>query len=337
MKVLLLTPAPAETWRGGAATVRRYRDGLQRRGHLCEMVGSSDEGALKQSLEGTLGRFRPDIVHAHDAARTAIDLLGLRLPWVVSVSGEDVHREMTQEGHGPLVCEALRHAHRVLVPSADTQRMLESRVPELVGKIDVVPRSAIRLPTEGTDLRRSLGIPRSRFLVLLPGGLRPTKAQHRALGLPAALRSAGVESELIVVGPEQDADYARELAMRAQAQSGVRILPALSYERMGAAYRDADVVLNTSLCEGSSPTILEAGLLGRPVVASRVAGNRDLVRHKETGLLFDDEDEMVRHILVLARNRSVAGALGVRMREDFCRRFDPDREVDLLLSSYAAA
>jgi len=104
-----------------------------------------------------------------------------------------------------------------------------------------------------------------------------------------------------------------------------------------AAYVDADVVLNTSLSEGAAPTILEAGILGRPVVAADVPGNRDLLRHRETGLLFGDEDEMAKQVLALYRNRSAAGALGVRIREDFQRRFHEAREISALLSAYAAA
>ena len=100
---------------------------------------------------------------------------------------------------------------------------------------------------------------------------------------------------------------------------------------------DADVVLNTSLSEGAAPTILEAGILGRPVIASDVPGNRELIRHKETGLLFQNEDEMAKQILALCRNRSAAGSLGVRIREDFGRRFDVEREIRSLLSAYAAA
>ena len=91
MKVLLLTPAPHALHLGGRATVERYRDGLQRRGHLCEVLGGVGEGGLKQSLEGTIARFRPDLVHAHDAARCGVHLLGSRTPWVVSLSGEDLH------------------------------------------------------------------------------------------------------------------------------------------------------------------------------------------------------------------------------------------------------
>jgi glycosyltransferase involved in cell wall biosynthesis len=120
-------------------------------------------------------------------------------------------------------------------------------------------------------------------------------------------------------------------------QAGVRVLPTLAYDRMGAAYVDADVVLNTSFSEGAAPTILEAGILGRPVIASDVPGNRDLIRHNETGLLFASEEDMAKQILALYRNRSAAGALGVRIREDFQRRYGCDREVSALLSAYAAA
>ena len=337
MKVLLLTPAPAETFPGPFATVQRYREGLQRCGHLCELFGATSEGELKQSLAGTIGRFRPDIVHAHDAAAMGVQLLGLRTPWVVSLSGEDLHERMTDPVQGPLVCEVLRRAHRVLAPSREAAALVEERVPEAISKVDVVLRGAVRLPTEGTDLRRSLGIPRQRFLVFLPGGLRPVKGQLRAVPMVRALRAAGADVELIIAGPEQDAAYAVALRAQCGGDTGVRVLPSLSRDRMGAAYLDADVVLNTSQSEGCAPTLLEAGMLGRAVVASAVPGNQELIRHKETGLLFHDDDEMVRQVLALWRNRSAAGALGVRIREDFQRRFPQEQEISSLLSAYAAA
>lgn len=332
-----MTPSPTHLFLGGIATVSRYREGLQGRGHLCELFGGTSEGGLKQSLEGTIGRFRPDIVHAHDALRTGVHLLGLRTPWVVSLSGEDLHHDMLEDDRGPIVCEVVRRANRVLVPTAEAGAVLEERVPDAVGKIDVVPRAAVRLPTTGTDLRRSLGIPRQRFLVLLPGGLRPIKGQHRAIGVIGILRAAGADVEMIVAGPDQDPTYAAEVRKLCQQQPGVRVLPTLAHDRMGAAYLDADVVLNTSFSEGSSPTLLEAGILGRAIVAADVPGNRELIRHKETGLLFQTEEDMAKQILALYRNRSAAGSLGVRVREDFQRRFDVDREIGALLSAYAAA
>lgn len=337
VKVLLMTPAPTHLHLGGMATVSRYREGLQRSGHLCELFGSTTEGGLKQSLEGTIGRFKPDLVHAHDALRTGVSLLGLLTPWIVSLSGEDLHHDMVDDARGTLVCEVVRRASRVLVPNEAAGLLLESRVAEAVGKIDVVPRAAVRLPTNGTDLRRSLGIPRHRFLIFLPGGLRPIKGQHRAMSMVSVVRSAGADVEMILAGPEQDPVYAAEVRALCQEQTGVRVLPPLAHDRMGAAYIDADVVLNTSFSEGAAPTILEAGILGRPVIAADVAGNRELIRHNETGLLFANEGDMAKQVLALYRNRSAAGALGVRIREDFQRRFSCEREISALLSAYAAA
>lgn len=337
MKVLFLAPAPTTLHLGGITTIRRHRESLQQRGHLCEVFGDTTEGGLKQSLEGTIGRFKPDIVHAHDALRTGVQLLGLRTPWVVSLSGEDLHHDMVEEGSGPLVTEVIRRAHRVLVPTEAAAELVEQRVADAVGKIDVVPRAATPLRTDGTDLRKSLGIPRQRFLVFLPGGLRPIKGQHRALSLVRVLRAAGVDLEMIIAGPEQDPVYVETIRAQCAGEAGIRVLPPLARDRMGAAYLDADVVLNTSMCEGAAPTILEAGLLGRPIVAANVPGNRELLRHRETGLLFDDEEQMAMQVLALHRNRSAAGALGVRIREDFRRRFDPEVEIGKLISAYAAA
>lgn len=337
MKVLLLTPSPTHLHLGPIATVTRYREGLSRSGHLVELFGGTSEGGLKQSLEGTIGRFKPDVVHAHDALRTGVHLLGCRTPWVVSLSGEDLHHDMVDDDRGALVCEVLKRAQRVLVPNGAAAALVEERVPDTVGKIDVVPRAAVRLPTDGTDLRRSLGIPRQRFLIFLPGGLRPIKGQHRAVSLVRVLRAAGADVEMILAGPDQDEAYAGELRELCREENGVRVLPTLAHDRMGAAYLDADVVLNTSVSEGAAPTILEAGILGRAIVAADAPGNRDLIRHKETGLLFADEDEMARQVMALYRNRSAAGALGVRVREDFQRRFGAPREIDALLSAYAAA
>ncbi len=337
VKVLLLTPSPTELFPGSTQTVNRYRDGLQHRGHLAELFGGTTEGELKESLAGKIGRFKPDIVHAHDAFQMGIPLLGLKMPWVVSMGGEDFHCAMRDHPEGPLVSEVFRRANRTLVPSAEAATEMELAVPDTVGKTHVVPRAAVKPSTGGTDLRRSLGIPKNRFLILLPGGIRPVKGQHRAISLVRVMRSCGVKAEMIIAGTVQDQEYADELKRIIAEEAGVRLLPALSAERMGAAYIDADVVLNTSFSEGLSPTLLEAGILGRPVVASSVPGNTALVKHKETGLLFEGEEQMARCIVALARNRSSAGALGVRLREDIKRRFRPEDELDQRLAAYAAA
>jgi len=47
-----------------------------------------------------------------------------------------------------------------------------------------------------------------------------------------------------------------------------------------------DLFWNASLYEGQSNSILEAMQAGVPVIASNIAGTRDLIQHEKTGLLF---------------------------------------------------
>jgi glycosyltransferase involved in cell wall biosynthesis len=55
-------------------------------------------------------------------------------------------------------------------------------------------------------------------------------------------------------------------------------------------YQKADFLINPSLYEGLPNVVLEAMASGLPVIASNVAGNRELVIHESTGFLFNIGD-----------------------------------------------
>ena len=52
-----------------------------------------------------------------------------------------------------------------------------------------------------------------------------------------------------------------------------------------------DVYLQTSILEGLPISLIEAMALKKPIIATNVIGNKDVVSHGETGFLFDHEDE----------------------------------------------
>ena len=60
-----------------------------------------------------------------------------------------------------------------------------------------------------------------------------------------------------------------------------------SKDELKKKYQEADCLVNPSLYEGMPNVVLEAMACALPVVASRVAGNESVVKHGETGLLFE--------------------------------------------------
>jgi len=93
-----------------------------------------------------------------------------------------------------------------------------------------------------------------------------------------------------------------------------------------------DVAVLTSLSEGFSNVILEYMASAKPVVATEVGGNPEIVVHGETGLLVPpaDSNALATAILSILENKEVALRFGMagrkRVEERFC--------LDVMLRNY---
>ena len=118
------------------------------------------------------------------------------------------------------------------------------------------------------------------------------RAKNHALFLRAAscVASRYPRSEFVLVG---DGPLRMELQSLAS-ELGIAQRTRFLGERQDitSVLATLDVVVSPSRTESLSNTILEAMAAGRPVVATRVGGNPELVRHGETGLLVAPEDEL---------------------------------------------
>ncbi|MBA6295157.1 glycosyltransferase family 4 protein [Colwellia sp. MB02u-9] len=77
-------------------------------------------------------------------------------------------------------------------------------------------------------------------------------------------------------------------------------------------YSSLDLLVVTSETEGLSMVIIEAMANSIPVVATNVGGNPRLVKHDETGWLFefDDDQKLAEQILNIMNNRSLVDEIG---------------------------
>ena len=90
-------------------------------------------------------------------------------------------------------------------------------------------------------------------------------------------------------------------------------------------YSRADVVVSSSMREGSSNVLLEAMATGCPVVATRAGGNVDLVEESRAGILVDVDDpcEMAEALVQLSRSPERREELGSRGRQFIERLHTP--------------
>ncbi len=148
------------------------------------------------------------------------------------------------------------------------------------------------------------------------------------------LREAGVPIELKIAGDGPLVAHCRELIEQFGLVQSVQMLGPRddAPELMG----DADFVVLPSLREGLSNVILEAMSAGRPVIASAIPGNDELVEPEATGLLFpsDDDEALAAAMIRLAGDAPLRTKMGAEARRRAEDRFSPEAMIRAMEQAY---
>ena len=155
--------------------------------------------------------------------------------------------------------------------------------------------------------------------ILCVGRIHPRKGQDKLINavnqLPERLRK---KTQLCFVGPVVDQSFYRSLEQDAK-RSGCEImfLGELSDGELREQYERADVFGLTSMprkdsIEGFGFVYLEASSHGLPILAHRIGGVEDAVRHEETGLLVDplSEADLCNSLERLVKDSELRAKLG---------------------------
>lgn len=91
-------------------------------------------------------------------------------------------------------------------------------------------------------------------------------------------------------------------------------------------YSNIDVLIDTSLAQGISNSNLEAMCTDTLVIASNVIGNRDLIKHKSTGLLFNPlkREELLNQLLFFKSNPEIINHIIENAKKEVLTNFDVD-------------
>jgi glycosyltransferase involved in cell wall biosynthesis len=188
-----------------------------------------------------------------------------------------------------------------------------------------------------TEKRKGLGIPPDSLLIGYVGWLIPIKGVIYLVSAMAKVLGQHPESMLVLVGKGDDKGE-DEVKLRKQVENlgiadNVRFLgwrPDVD-EVMGCF----DIFVLPSLNEGMGRVLVEAMSVGLPIVASRVGGIPDLVKHGENGLLVPPAntsalEQAISDLLSDKARRKRMGETGKRM----CRSYSVEAMVEQIDALY---
>lgn len=237
----------------------------------------------------------------------------------------------------------IRRAGRVLAISPEIKDTLNKNglknISDLPNGIDT-DFFAPATPDEKAALRNRLGLSTETVVFVYSGRLAVEKNLTTLLTAwnHYRRRSGYVESKLILLGTGRGQYYSTEKELRQMASDYILndVIFAGAVDNVIDYLRAADVFILPSLWEGMSNALLEAMACGLPAIASDIPGNRALVEHEKSGLLFDPGSPKILAdcLECLAGEPLFRAALGKRAREITEEKFSLQKITERLLDEY---
>ena len=304
-----------------------------------------DDVKAVRTLSRLMRRWRPAVVHTHLAKARVLSTIAARrtrVPILIhTFHGHVLEGYFSDAKTRSFLAVERWTAQRADVLVAVSPAVRDELLSLGIGRPEqwrVVPlgldlEALLTHPVDSGEARRSLGLPHDRSIVGIVGRLTAIKNHELFLQVAARIAQERKDALFIIAGDGElrgalEEEARRLLGDRCRFLGWIFDLPTL--------YAASDVVLLTSLNEGTPVALIEAGAAGRAVVATDVGGVRDVVIDGVTGLLArsGDVEQLAAHVLRILGNGDLATSLGSTGREHVARRFTIDRLADDLAALY---
>jgi glycosyltransferase involved in cell wall biosynthesis len=180
---------------------------------------------------------------------------------------------------------------------------------------------------EAIQVRQNLGVSLDGKIVGMMARMFPHKRHDIFLRSAASIKQAIPDTKFVLLGDGPLRNHLETLSQDLGLNSSVIFLgEQLDVGPFLAAF---DIAVLPSEAEGCSNTLLEAMALGKPVVATDVGGNRELVNTSETGLLvpLDDVATLTDAVIGLLRDPGRAQTMGLAARDKVFTLFNIPKMV----------
>jgi glycosyltransferase involved in cell wall biosynthesis len=355
MRVLMVNDYALDTGWGAENYTSRLVNGLRDAGHAVGVFAGEihPEGvrgplevwdrAARVAVANAAERFRPDVVHHHNVVRRlTISVIGVPrgAPTVLTVHDPALLGDPDSEPK--LVRDAFyalrsRFAvavvrRRVHVATTYTNALSERLRARGFRDVERIPAFVEEVPTETVSVEKAADI-------VFVGQLTPKKAPVLLAEAFARVAGRHLSARLIIVGegPEREA-----LSRFADKLGGDRIVLTGRIDQNGvrAVMGRARVVVVPSLrAEGGPLVVIEAGILGRPLIVTDDPPLRELVDRSGGGIVVKrgSVDELEDALERMLSNPQEAARMGMRAREAAATEHTAENVIPKFVAVYERA
>lgn len=252
--------------------------------HISLQLGTS-RNPLRgwRQMRALVRRLKPDVIHAH-TARALLMLLAHpgKAPVVLTHHNSKLSFPTAMFRLFDQIADAY------VAISKETEQIFTQNVKR---PIAYIPNAASKSFSASEPRMRASANPQ----ILSVGTISAQKHYDLLVEVAAALKNrigVGTMPKFMVAGNGADLENMRVMAKERGVADHVHFLGERS--DIAQLMQSSDLYLNTSRYEGMPVALLEAMASGLPIVATKVAGNTELVGHMDNGLLcpLDDAEDL---------------------------------------------
>lgn len=278
-------------------------------------------------------KHRPTVVHIQSkddfiAGTYAARMTGAAVIWSDHADLKHIfknHRFWYKNPIGKAVYLAARATEKIVVVSNEDRRVIAKEIPRgpVLNKMEIIYNGAF---DSYRDITKS-----KIFTFVSTGRLVTDKGIGELIDAFIKFNERHPASQQLLLG---DGPERKNFEKRAKGRASIHFL---GYRQDPLEYvARSHVFLLPTYHEGFSLALVEACMLGMPIIATDVGGNPEIIRDGDTGLLVKpkDSDDLLRAMEKLYKDTALSDRLSKNARKQFLARFNYEKIIKEKYISY---
>jgi len=297
-----------------------------------------ERAELQALLPPLLEQDPPDVIllGRESFAQDVPEIVGRRVPLVIMVRGGTVLGILHGFYPQPLAGHMLQQFRKVSLLVTPARHVTESLrrlgVPNVRTILNAVDVHAFAPGPKDAALLNALRIQSADVVVVHASNMKPIKRPLDVVHSAARALPQDPRLVYVIVGDGALRRDLEDAAREADVAERFRFTGWVPYERMPDYMRLADIVAVPSEFEGQARVYLEAQACGRVVVASNIAGAREVIADGASGFLFEmgNPADLASKTLLAAADPGLSRRIGEQAR----RQVQATHTIDEAVRAY---